>query len=238
MKAGKIAMKLFSQNGGLFSINLSTFKCSSLDYFPKIGAYCQACKLDSQNYLFHGGRMDNSDGAFRGETYILNTIEKTYKVMKKGPCADAAGLVKKDNQIYLFLGYNGGPLNTNYSFNMETNEWKLIQNLPQAAYHVTAALLNNNIVFTGNQLSCLYMYDDSSFSNILPLPSHINKIVYENREKNYQNWINHNINIGWNNVLYVFTTFRKNQYIYFIDVSNQLFRIDTSAKKLEIVSYN
>ena len=132
---------------------------------------------------------------------------------------------------------------------METNEWKLIQNLPQAAYHVTAALLNNNNVFTGLQLNCLYMYDDSSFSNILPLPPHINKIVcegwiltnqilYENKEKNCQNWINHNINIGWNNVLWVFTTFRKNQYIYFIDCSNQLFRIDTSAKKLEKVSYN
>ena len=84
---------------GLYSINLNTFTCSSLPIFQLIGGLCQACKLGSQRYFIHGGRLDVDGYSLTEDAYIINLKENTYEIIKNGPCMCSAGSVKKGKNI-------------------------------------------------------------------------------------------------------------------------------------------
>ena len=45
--------------GNMTSININSFKVSILDYTPKIGVFCHACKIDKNNYIFMVGDWTN-----------------------------------------------------------------------------------------------------------------------------------------------------------------------------------
>ena len=238
---------IFSRDaaGGLLSIDLNTFKLSNLDYAPKIGLYSHACKIDQNTYFFHGGRTNSG---YRAEAYLINIKDKNYETLKNGPTKDfGGGSALKDNKVYIFGGWNGSVLSTCDTFDLKTREWKSITALPQASHQITAAILGKDIILSGNQLNCCYSYNDSTFTNILNLPINIfkivcegwiytNSILYENQYQISSKWTFHNVT-SWTNHLWTYCVFKKNQFLYFIDCSNNLMRIDTSLKKLEKITY-
>ena len=241
---------IFSRDttGGLLSIDLTTFKLSNLDYdVPKIGQYFQACKIDQHTYFVHGGRVNN---IARPETYLINIKDKTYKALPNGPAKDSGGgSALKNNKVFIFGGHNAGsvPLNTCDLFDLKTREWKSITALPQASYAITAAVLNKNIILSGLQLSCCYSFNDSTFASILTLPGNVQKLVcegwiyaysilYENQDQNPSKWVSHNV-VSWGNYLWTYAVFKNNEYLYFIDATNCLMRIDTKLKKLEKIAF-
>ena len=238
---------IFSRDatGGLLEIDLNTFKLSNLDYAPKIGQFSHACKVDQNTYFFHGGRINNG---YRAEAYLINIKDKNYEVLKNGPTKDmGGGSALKDNKVYLFGGYNGAAMNTCDTFDLKTKEWKSITALPQASNHITAAILGKDIILSGYQLNCCYSYNDSTFTSILTLPVSVYKIVcegwiyansilYENQDQIPSKWTSHNV-ISWNQYLWTYCVFKKNQFLYLIDRNNCLMRIDTSLKKLEKVAF-
>ena len=233
-----------SHTGELVSIDLNTFKLSPLNYAPKIAGFNHACRLDKEKYFLHGGYIDDE---CKEEAYIINIKDKNYEPLVNGPCKSYGGSVLKNNKVYIFGGWNlSGMLDSCEIFDLGTKKWKPIHKLPQVSSNNTASLLNTDIVISGYHLDYLYLYNDSAFVRKLPLKANTYKIVcgkwiivncnlYEYEESNSQ-WIIHNINT-WGNSLLTYTTFKKNQYIYFIDGSNQLARIDTIEKKLEIIPF-
>ena len=233
-----------SDTGDLYSINLNSYKASSLDYTPNIGNYCQACKINKNKYFFQGGYMNS----YQGEAYIINTKKKKYEKLKSGSFKNYGCLVLKNNKIYSFGGSNGNILNTCEAFDFNTKEWKSIHTLPQPSNCNNATLLRNNIIITGYCFSCAYSYNDSVFTNILNLEPNTysiacegwilqDSILYENQEQNLLKWTPHNINNPWNAYLLVNATFKRKYYIYFIDYSHSLMRINTKIKLLEKISY-
>ena len=231
--------------GDLYSIDLKSFKTSSLDYTPKIGNYCQACKINKNIFFFQGGYMDT----YHGEAYVINTKKKKYEKFKNGYPKVHGCLVLKDNKIYSFGGFDGSSLNTCEAFDFNTKEWNSIHELPQASYYNNATLLRNNIIITGYYFKCAYSYNDSVFTNILNLKSYTcsvacegwilqNSILYENQEQDLLKWTPYNINNPWNAVLLIGATFKRNNYIFFIDGYSFLMRIDTKMKILEKIDYS
>ena len=162
---------LFSRDsaGGLQSINLNTFKLSSLESAPKVARYCNACKIDQNTYFFHGGSINNH---FKTEAILINIKDNMYEELAHGPCKSCGGSTLKNNKVYIFGGYigNSTPANTCEVFDLTTKEWKSITPLPQASYYITAAILNNDIILSGYHLSSCYSYNDSTFTSILDLP--------------------------------------------------------------------
>ena len=241
---------IFARNdtsGGLDYINLNTFKISSLDYTPIIGGYGQACKIDRDIYFFHGGRINTS--TYQGETYIINVKGKYFQTMKAGPCKNHGGSVLKADKVYIFGGYDGNAMNSSDMYDLKTKEWKSIAALPQASYYVTAALIGDQIIVSGYQMDSCYHYNDSGFQNVLKLAASVNKLVcegwiffnsvlYENKDENVSRWTTHNVQNPWNTWLCIYTGFKKGEFIYFIDYSRLLIRIDTKLKKLEEIKYS
>ena len=232
--------------GGLVSIDLTTFKLSALGWAPKIFAYSQACKINKNTYFFHGGLMGKS---YLGDSYLINIQEMNYKILPTGKCNAFQGSVLKDDKVYIFGGYTGGPLTLSETFDLKSNTWKSRNPLPCATQSVTAALLNKEIILSGFEMNCCYSYDDKVFSSILSIPARCYKIVcegwifasstlHENIERNKLKWVSYNINNPWNTFLFTNTVFQKKNFLYFIDYKNSLMRIDTILKKLEAIAYN
>ena len=218
-ESDQIIFPIDSNIGGLVSIDLESLIQSGLDYFPKIGAKCQACKITKYEYFFHGGKLQNNS-SFRGEAYIINIKEKTFEKLQDGPIKDTGGSILKDDKVYLFGGYNGNDMNTCDYFNLQTREWKSIHALPQPSGGITASILNKEIILAGYKHECLYSYNESVYTNALVLPKSKTKLVYEgwifvhstlyeNVEENNIKWIVYNINHPWSDGLYVYSIFKK-----------------------------
>ena len=210
-----------SNVGGLLSIDLNSFKISSLSYAPKIGAYCHACKIDKDNYFFHGGRLGGN--SHRNETYIININERNFELLKNGPGMDAGGgTVLKNNKIYMFGGFNGSNVNICQYYDLQTKDWKSIHSLLKTSHGVSAAILNKEIILSGYNDNCLYSYNELAYTSILPLPENTHKLIcegwvfansilYENKEQNNSKWISANISNTWNSYLWVYSIFKKKE---------------------------
>ena len=105
-----------------------------------------------------------------------------------------------------------------------------ITELPQGCHCITAAVLDKTIILSGYEMKCCYSYNDSAFTSILTLPADTYKFVCEG-------WIYTNNTISWNDYLFINCAFKKNQYIFFIDRTNLLLRIDTALKRVEKVAF-
>ena len=233
--------------GGLVSIDLDNFTLSTLDWAPKIGAYGHACKIDQNSYFFYGGYFD---GASRAESYLVNFSEKKYEALPNGICKHIGGISLKEDIVYIFGGRSGTDnVNSCEIFDLKIKEWKSINALPKPCTHITAAVLNNEIILSGYQFNCCYSYNNSVFTKILPLTGNCHKLVcegwifassllYENIGSNNSKWVSQNINYPWNDYLLTYTSCKKGQFFYFIDGSSSLMRIDTKLKKLEKIAFN
>ena len=224
---------------GLHCINLETFKLSDLSFTPKISAYCQACKVDQYTYFFQG---------HKGKSFLINLKDKNFEKLKSGSLKDYAGSVFKNQKVYIFGGYYKSALRSCEMFDLKNREWSETHLLPQASHAITAACLNKEIILSGYELNCCYSYNDSNFTNVLNLPQSCYKLIaegwifaksilYENQEENNLKWIAQNISNYWGAYLWTFNVFRKDRFLYFIDVKNSLMRIDTGLKKLEKVDF-
>ena len=93
---------IFSRDpaGGLQAIDLNTFKLSKLDYAPKIGQYCHACKVDKNTYFCHGGSINYDSQA---ESYLLNIKDKHYEALKNSKNEfHSGGSALKNNKIWRY----------------------------------------------------------------------------------------------------------------------------------------
>ena len=237
---------IFSRADRLEAIDLNTFKSSVLKYSPVIAKFCGACKLDENTYFFHGGR---NDSITLDSAYLINIKDENYEAVNNGPKKCNFGSVLKDNKVYIFGGRNeaNNVTNESYVLDLKTKEWNSITALPEASSSITAAILGKYIILSGMKLSCCYSYNDSTFTNILTLPGSISKIVcegwiyansilYENQDQIPSKWTFYNVN-PWNNFLWTSCVFKNNKFIYFIDNSNCLMRIDTKLKKVDRIIF-
>ena len=101
--------------------------------------------------------------------------------------------------MYIFGGHNGSSLKVCEAFDLKTKSWKSIHALPQVSCHVTAALLDKEIILSGYEMNCCYSYNGSTFTSILPLSVGFkivcegwilaNSVLYGYKENNQPKWI-------------------------------------------------
>ena len=224
--------------GSLFSIDLKTFKPSNLDYAPKIAPGSQACKIDKSRYFFHGSCPTAKS---QGETFIINIKDQRIEPLKRGQAKQRGASVLKDDKVYMFGGYNEIALRTCHVYDFKLNDWKQIDPLPKASTRMTAALIGKDIILSGLLVGCCYSYNDFGFTNIIDLPENSNKVVcegwilcesilYEIDGNDISKWTRHNVTFSWDDGLLISAVFKRGKFIYFIDRSSMLNRIDTKRK--------
>lgn len=238
---------VFSQNnevGGLWSIDLETFRLCELNY-AKIGFGGGACILRKGVYFFYGGFKSN----YVGEAYLVNLIEKTAKALKSSTPRGAFASVFKNGKIYVFGGRTSKVSFTNSSktYEITLDKWTDIHSLPSSCGATSASVMNNEILITGFHFDKVYEYNDSSYFSVLDVHGDEYKlmcdgwivtpsILFENEKNNNSTWKTHVISTKLE-YLCVHTTFKRGRYIYFLDRRVELWRIDTVSKVTERVNY-
>ena len=99
----------------MFSLDLDTLKIDRLVFSPAITIHAQTCKINKNTYFFQNGPRCT-------ETYLINTMEKTFEQLKPGPAKYGAGSVFKDDKVYIFGGSPHGrnSLNTCQTYDLKT----------------------------------------------------------------------------------------------------------------------
>ena len=128
----------------MFSLDLDTLKIDRLVFSPAITIHAQTCKINKNTYFFQNGPRCT-------ETYLINTMEKTFEQLKPGPAKYGAGSVFKDDKVYIFGGSPHGrnSLSTCETYDLKTKMWTSIGSLPYAARFVTAGLIGKDIILSG-----------------------------------------------------------------------------------------
>ena len=233
--------------GGLFSIDLSTFKTTPLDYAPNIGGGVQATKIDKESYFLYGGCNPN----YNGEIFILNLEKKNCQRYVSSSARGFGSAVYKSGIVYIFGGCErifGTPFSSCKMLEISTKVWMNISSLPVQICFSTATISNGMIIVTGFQSDKIFAYENDIFSPILNLQANTYKMVcegwvvtqstlYESQSIKNNKWEAYSI--AWESSYFLMpTSFRKNQFIYFINGgSNTLWRIDTQLKALNKMGY-
>ena len=232
--------------GGLFSIDLTTFKSMPLNYAPIIGGGVQATRIDKDSYFFYGGRKYD----YSGDIFILNLEKKYYQTYESSTKRAWGAAVYKNGKVHIFGGHDSSKyFSTCKTFEIETKLWLNIASLPLVLQFPTAAICNNMIIVAGESSDKAYVYENDAFSPILNIPGDYTKMVcegwivsksilYESQSIRNDKWAAYQIT--WNpSYFFMPTSFQKNQFIYFINGdSNDLWRIDTKLKTLAKIEYS
>lgn len=227
-------------------IDLNTFNLSEFQNSPETGYSVIGCKMDKKRYFLIGGRYP-----IASDCCIVNLKDFSVDLLPKSSPRCHGGSVYKNNKVYVFGGNSDGVANrldVCEVFNMKIRVWQTIEKLPQGSYGVTAAKYDLNIIVSGYHLEILYMYDDTTYTKILDLDKDTDKIICEDwvynlgklYERTGENWTVHRIysklEEHWP---LIFTTFKRNNYIYFmLQTTHGLRRINTSEKTIEKIIFS
>ena len=248
-ECNEVLFQTKSPKSGLNSINLDTFKVSTLQYAPTIQHCGSALKIDRNTYFLYGGLIGYMNVP-SGEAYLLNLASKSYECLKHGPARGRAALVLKEKKIYIFSKSDSQWESEQFcsQFDLQTREWTPIQRMPEKCQGITAALLNQDIIITGYELDSCYLYNESGYCKYMKLPSYKNKLIcdgwiladsylYE-LDKMTLKWRHYGVSNIWDKSLVINAVFRKKDYFYFIDLEYSLMRINIISKTVEKISYS
>ena len=244
----------YSQEDGrkneLKLIDLNTFQSSIISFNgnPNLGNYAMAAKISNNKYFYYGGRNNE----MIGNTYVIDIANKTAESLMISTMKFLFGGVARGDIIYTFGGCsNGGAPSTECKkINLLSKTWTTISNLPTSSYSTSASIISDIIHVAGFHLNNILKYNENSdsftYDFLKNFTSH--KYIFKNwiitdngtlYEYSCENkWIAHQNQIPTSDNLRVFTSFRKNKFIYFVFQSNGLYRIDTQLKKIEKVVSN
>ena len=230
-------------NGGLWSLSLNDLSKRKLEYFPLVFPWGSACRVKKDTYFFYGGFKKDT---VTGDAIILRPGKKRFEVLPPGTPNHTSGTACKNGKVYIFGGFSARPLNTFQIFHISSRKFESSISMPSVMSSCTAALLGKEIIVCGFESEKVYSYDFVEFSPILNVPGCKYKVVcpgwivtpstlYENTGNGATSWKAYN-SVWTEHNLFVFTTFSKGFYIYFLCGNDTLWRVDTRQKKIEAVN--
>jgi hypothetical protein len=149
--------------------------------------YAGYCKLSESLIFYYGGYNKNT---YPSSYYIINAKKKT--VVTKGNRFSKRnfGCCAYNNIVYVFGGVRDNVqsvLNESECYNIASDSWQLISNLPVSGSSINTAIINNEIVLTGTWLDRIYFYniDQNNYTAIFNLVANAVKIMFKGSGKIY-----------------------------------------------------
>lgn len=234
---------------GLWSIDLKTFISRELDYVNIGLGGGGACAITKGVYFFYGG----DKRACRGEVNIVNIVKKTVKTFERSTRRCCFACVFKNEKIYVFGGiislgiFSNEITESSKTFDITLGKWGDIHNLPSKCYETTASVMNNEIIIAGYNFDKVYAYNDICYSPILDVKRGECKVVcdgwivtssnlFENKKSKNSKWKAYAISSKVLS-LCMYTTFKRGRYIYFTYDNDELWRVNTETKTVEMTKY-
>lgn len=231
---------------GLVSVDFNSLKESKVGFGPKILPYHILCRISRSRYFISGG-YDGEKST--NDSYIFDLGSKTCKKLKSSIERDGAGSVCKDNKVFIFGGIhtNIEDLQLCQYYDISLQTWHELCPLPKKSHANTATLIDDLVILTGFHLNGIYLFDGTSYTNLVSLQEnsfkHLfgrwaidGKTIYKSEDIRHNLWVSFNcevqLKLGW---LCCFSGFRNKKFIYFVEESNGILRLDTEQNKIEVI---
>ena len=223
----------------LHSISLENFTKKALNFSPNLGVYCAICRISKNTYFVNGGIFN----CYRGHTYLIDLENKDFTTLTSTSPNAYAACVYKDKLVYMFGGQNESSTHSGCkTYNIKAKVWKSIASLPQSMYRNTAADFNGKIYVCGYENSFILFFDGNSYHQALSVGADTHKFIcsgwvvaanklYEMKKDDFRQWPS-TISIEFSSCSY-----KRKNFIYFIDSTEELYRINTDSKIIENVQY-
>jgi len=238
---------LFPKNNdfGFWKINFKELRTTTVQEAPKLAYQAQVCKSGQNTYFLQGGVNRN---VWIGEAYLFDILKGTNIKLPSGKPKSCAGIACKEGKIHIFGGCNVGSLKSSQIFDLISYAWTDILDLPIAITACTASAIKNCVLVSGFESDTVFAYTPDQYAPALKLQGNsfkiicsgwvvTNSVLFENTSEDIKEWRSHNIDCSLKE-LWVYNTFRKEKFIYFTKTDNKLWRVDTEAKKVEMVTIN
>ena len=247
------------KKSNLVCVSLYAFKLVPVMFTPsrKFSGLAQACKIQKDIYFYY----DSQHGKSNADIFIINFQTNSYKKVSEHCERQRGACVMKNNWVYVFGGYVSKTLaflSSDLSsmkgcerFDLSTNTWKQIADLPVPSYCNMASMLNNKIYVVGRFFNPLLRYDTDKniYHEIIVLSQKehykviCDKWVLVDDDSLYEIGEGDDVlryrmsNKLLRSSLLIGCTFRKGKYIYIVLMNEQLLRIDTKLRKIEDIKY-
>jgi hypothetical protein len=230
---------------GMISINLETFQVSKIRFAPKVFPYASILPISNKKLFVNGGYTGSASVT---DTFIVDLASRSYEKFSSSVKRDSAGVVVKENKVFVFGGIEKREASLDYCeyFELNTCLWTRISPLPHQCHANTATLVENRIFLIGFQSEYLLEFNEDlgEYSQIIDVPPNCMKFVFENwiitpeeilefdvRQMKWQRYrFPSRLEFGW---LFNFSCTRADGFIYFIDDVNGLLRLDIEQKKID-----
>lgn len=131
------------------------------------------CELPNKRIIYCGGVQASN---FSSETYIIEP--NSFSIMRLPDMSQSRALpsvIYYQGGVYVFGGYSGKNLESCEKFDLKTEKWKIIANMPLARSAFSAIVYNDCIYMTGDSKN-LDKYNPKtdtyeSFKDVLPEPA-------------------------------------------------------------------
>jgi hypothetical protein len=202
--------------------------------------YGSAVAIEKNTYFVHGSYYDE-----KSKCRIIDFNSNKVTMTSDGEEIGMSGMCFVKNFVYSF----GGWLVANSrKYNLESRQWSYISSLPAAIGRVTTSYFSNDIYVIGFQSPTLFRYDinKNSFSNSINFTGESYKYIFENWIVVFGGYLyytkdfkvaeqRHKVDESGNN-LTIFSSFKRDKFIYFIISNNIFYRINTTTGSLEKVN--
>ena len=224
-------------------------------------------KLERKIFNFGNGLIIGSLVQYKFNVYYLTMLSNNCFNTKTGSSHQFyikkidfnSGIIEK---VYYSTGFNGGPLilydnylfmfscfQCTYKFDISKGTWSNLGKLPESLVYISASFYYSSILMTGFNSGKIYKFDPESslFNYFLVFDKgtyrylfdkwliSVNDSLYEIQGTNI---VKHQAVKNLTNYLKIFSGFRQERFIYFIDSNSNLYRIDTENKIVEAVKYS
>lgn len=238
---------LFPKNNdfGFWKIDFKELRTTTVQEAPRLAYQAQVCKSGKNAYFLQGGVNRN---VWIGDAYLFDIQKGSSVKLPSGKPKSCAGIACKEGKIHIFGGCNVGSLKSSQTFDLVSHTWTDIPDLPITITACTASAIQNCILVSGFESDKVFAYTPDQYAPAFNVQGNsfkivcsgwvvTNSVLFENTSENIRDWRSHNINCPLTE-LWVYNTFRKERFIYFIKTDNALWRVDTEEKKVEVIATN
>ena len=165
-------------------------------------------------------------------------------------------------KIYSSSQLNGGPLIKHYNslfmfscnqsiyrLDIDKGTWINAGNMPESLTYVSASHYIDMIFMTGYSSRSIYKFNPETctFHNFIVFDKGTNRYLFDNwiisvNDSLYEiqgsNLVQHQALQNFTNCLKIFSYFRQEKFIYFVDSNNKVYRINTRKKDVQEVKFN
>jgi Kelch motif len=221
----------------------------NLDISDKLCFTGGTCQLPNDSFFYYGGWPSD----YTDVVYTVNLSDLTVSKKKNRNSKAFIGCVYHNNSVYCFGGVKNKKLDEAEKYNLASDTWEKLSKIPKQCSNISCSLYQNSILFTGQGVDNLYLYDiaRNKYFKCAKFESKSRKLVFacekiylfesgklhETTSGGCEKFSLINGNTGVPDKALIGYPVKYQLHIYFLLYDGNVYRFSPSTKEVKVVKY-